>query len=101
MDSRLAVLGQDFPRILQCFWDHQGQQTAWTAILLGIVSQLSSVRNNTDLAPSSIFYFGYFIAEYPGVALLQKFPIAKFLGSTTPSSPFPFLSPYPSYILLT
>ncbi|KAF8856110.1 MFS general substrate transporter [Acephala macrosclerotiorum] len=29
---------------------------------------------------SSIFYFGYMFAEYPGVALLQRFPIAKFLG---------------------
>ncbi|RDW84454.1 hypothetical protein BP6252_02044 [Coleophoma cylindrospora] len=29
---------------------------------------------------SSIFYFGYLIMEYPGVALLQRFPIAKFLG---------------------
>lgn len=29
---------------------------------------------------SSIFYFGYMIAEYPGVTLLQRFPIAKFLG---------------------
>ncbi|KUJ09715.1 uncharacterized protein LY89DRAFT_541834, partial [Mollisia scopiformis] len=27
---------------------------------------------------SSIFYFGYMFAEYPGVALLQRFPIAKF-----------------------
>ncbi|KAI9733141.1 MAG: hypothetical protein M1834_003688 [Cirrosporium novae-zelandiae] len=29
---------------------------------------------------SSIFYFGYLIAEFPGVALLQRFPLAKFLG---------------------
>ena len=29
---------------------------------------------------SSIFYFGYMFAEYPGVALLQRFPVAKFLG---------------------
>lgn len=29
---------------------------------------------------SSIFYFGYLIAEYPGVAVLQRFPVAKFLG---------------------
>lgn len=29
---------------------------------------------------SSIFYFGYLIAEYPGVAIIQKFPVAKFLG---------------------
>ncbi|KAH6693357.1 major facilitator superfamily domain-containing protein [Leptodontidium sp. MPI-SDFR-AT-0119] len=29
---------------------------------------------------SSIFYFGYMMAEYPGVALMQRFPIAKFLG---------------------
>lgn len=29
---------------------------------------------------SSIFYFGYLIAEYPGVAILQRFPVAKFLG---------------------
>lgn len=29
---------------------------------------------------SSIFYFGYLITEYPGVTLLQRFPIAKFLG---------------------
>ncbi|KAL0264708.1 hypothetical protein SLS55_000659 [Diplodia seriata] len=30
---------------------------------------------------SSIFYFGYLIAEYPGVAILQRFPMAKFLGA--------------------
>ncbi|KAK1702779.1 hypothetical protein BDP67DRAFT_421455, partial [Colletotrichum lupini] len=29
---------------------------------------------------SSIFYFGYLVAEYPGVAILQRFPVAKFLG---------------------
>lgn len=29
---------------------------------------------------SSIFYFGYLLAEYPGIAVLQKFPVAKFLG---------------------
>lgn len=33
---------------------------------------------------SSIFYFGYMLAEYPGVALMQRFPIAKFLGSEFP-----------------
>ncbi|KAI1846642.1 hypothetical protein JX266_007215 [Neoarthrinium moseri] len=30
---------------------------------------------------SSIFYFGYLVAEYPGVAILQRFPVAKFLGA--------------------
>ncbi|KAK1979717.1 hypothetical protein LZ30DRAFT_596301, partial [Colletotrichum cereale] len=30
---------------------------------------------------SSIFYFGYLAAEYPGVAVLQRFPVAKFLGA--------------------
>ncbi|KAH9909754.1 major facilitator superfamily domain-containing protein [Xylariomycetidae sp. FL2044] len=29
---------------------------------------------------SSIFFFGFLVAEYPGVALMQRFPIAKFLG---------------------
>lgn len=29
---------------------------------------------------SSIFYFGYLLAEYPGIAVLQRFPLAKFLG---------------------
>ncbi|KAL7627858.1 hypothetical protein AAE478_002053 [Parahypoxylon ruwenzoriense] len=29
---------------------------------------------------SSIFYFGYLFAEYPGIAILQRFPVAKFLG---------------------
>lgn len=29
---------------------------------------------------SSIFYFGYLFFEYPGVALIQRLPIAKFLG---------------------
>ncbi|KUI63294.1 hypothetical protein VP1G_10456 [Cytospora mali] len=29
---------------------------------------------------SSIFYFGYLFAEYPGLAILQRFPVAKFLG---------------------
>lgn len=29
---------------------------------------------------SSIFYFGYLVAEYPGVALLQRVSVAKFLG---------------------
>ncbi|KAI0889085.1 MFS general substrate transporter [Annulohypoxylon maeteangense] len=28
----------------------------------------------------SIFYFGYLAAEYPGIALMQKFRVAKFLG---------------------
>ena len=30
---------------------------------------------------SSIFYFGYLVAEYPGVAVLQRFSVAKFLGA--------------------
>ncbi|EOD47270.1 putative allantoate permease protein [Neofusicoccum parvum UCRNP2] len=30
---------------------------------------------------SSIFYFGYLLAEYPGVAIIQRFPVAKFLGA--------------------
>ncbi|UNI25028.1 hypothetical protein JDV02_010737 [Purpureocillium takamizusanense] len=30
---------------------------------------------------SSIFYFGYLVAEYPGVALLQRVSVAKFLGA--------------------
>lgn len=30
---------------------------------------------------SSIFYFGYLVAEYPGIAVLQRFPVAKFLGA--------------------
>ncbi|KAI0126071.1 major facilitator superfamily domain-containing protein [Xylariales sp. AK1849] len=30
---------------------------------------------------SSIFYFGYLMAEYPGVVILQRFPVAKFLGA--------------------
>lgn len=30
---------------------------------------------------SSIFYFGYMMAEYPGIAILQRFPVAKFLGA--------------------
>lgn len=30
---------------------------------------------------SSIFYFGYLFAEYPGIAILQRFPVAKFLGA--------------------
>ncbi|XXG98391.1 hypothetical protein Hte_004714 [Hypoxylon texense] len=29
---------------------------------------------------SSIFYFGYLVAEYPGIAVIQRFPVAKFLG---------------------
>ncbi|KAI4869612.1 MFS general substrate transporter [Hypoxylon rubiginosum] len=29
---------------------------------------------------SSIFYFGYLVAEYPGIAIIQRFPVAKFLG---------------------
>ncbi|KAI1377624.1 MFS general substrate transporter [Hypoxylon crocopeplum] len=29
---------------------------------------------------SSIFYFGYLLAEYPGIAVIQRFPVAKFLG---------------------
>ncbi|TPX16512.1 uncharacterized protein E0L32_003806 [Thyridium curvatum] len=29
---------------------------------------------------ASIFYFGYLLFEYPGVAILQRFPVAKFLG---------------------
>lgn len=31
----------------------------------------------------SIFYFGYLWAQFPGGWLLQKLPIAKFLGVTT------------------
>lgn len=30
---------------------------------------------------ASIFYFGYLLAEYPGVAILQRFSVAKFLGA--------------------
>ncbi|KAI1806655.1 MFS general substrate transporter [Daldinia bambusicola] len=30
---------------------------------------------------SSIFYFGYLVAEYPGIAIIQRFPVAKFLGA--------------------
>jgi MFS family permease len=29
---------------------------------------------------ASIFYFGYLLAEYPGVVLLQKFSVSRFLG---------------------
>ncbi|SPN99720.1 related to permease of the major facilitator superfamily [Cephalotrichum gorgonifer] len=29
---------------------------------------------------SSIFYFGYLLAEYPGIAIMQKLPVAKCLG---------------------
>ncbi|KAH7118846.1 major facilitator superfamily domain-containing protein [Dendryphion nanum] len=31
----------------------------------------------------SIFYFGYLVAQYPAGYLLQRLPIAKFLGSAT------------------
>ncbi|KAL8377588.1 hypothetical protein RB595_008328 [Gaeumannomyces hyphopodioides] len=29
---------------------------------------------------TSIFYFGFLVAQYPGMAIIQRFPIAKFLG---------------------
>lgn len=29
---------------------------------------------------ASVFYFGYLLAEYPGVVILQKFSVSKFLG---------------------
>lgn len=48
--------------------------------VFGIIADNHLVGQDYSWA-SSIFYFGYLIAEYPGVALLQRFPIAKFLGS--------------------
>lgn len=53
---------------------------------LGYSSVFGIIKDNKlegqDYAwASSIFYFGYMLAEYPGVALMQRFPIAKFLGS--------------------
>ncbi|KAF4633548.1 hypothetical protein G7Y89_g4580 [Cudoniella acicularis] len=47
--------------------------------VFGIIPDNNLVGQDYSWA-SSIFYFGYLIAEYPGVALLQRFPIAKFLG---------------------
>lgn len=40
----------------------------------------------------SIFYFGYLFAQFPGGWLLQKLPIAKFLGTTTVSEYIPCIS---------
>ncbi|KLU93025.1 allantoate permease [Magnaporthiopsis poae ATCC 64411] len=31
---------------------------------------------------SSIFFFGFLVGQYPGIALIQRFPIAKFLGAS-------------------
>ncbi|CAG8980630.1 hypothetical protein HYALB_00012817 [Hymenoscyphus albidus] len=47
--------------------------------VFGVIQDTHLVDQDYSWA-SSIFYFGYLIAEYPGVALLQRFPIAKFLG---------------------
>ncbi|KAI1077119.1 major facilitator superfamily domain-containing protein [Whalleya microplaca] len=45
----------------------------------GIISD-NNLQGQDYSWASSIFYFGYLIAEYPGIAILQKFPVAKFLG---------------------
>lgn len=45
----------------------------------GIIADNHLVGQNYSWV-SSIFYFGYLAAEYPGVAILQRFPVAKFLG---------------------
>lgn len=45
----------------------------------GLISDNHLVGQQYSWA-SSIFYFGYLIAEYPGLAILQRFPVAKFLG---------------------
>lgn len=50
-------------------------------------SSVYGILTDTHLAgqqyswTSSIFYFGYLLAEYPGIAVLQRFPVAKFLGA--------------------
>jgi MFS family permease len=46
----------------------------------GIIKDAKLVGQDYSWA-SSIFYFGYLVAEYPGVAILQRFPVAKFLGA--------------------
>jgi MFS family permease len=46
----------------------------------GIIADNSLVGQDYSWV-SSIFYFGYLIAEYPGVAILQRFPVAKFLAA--------------------
>ncbi|KAH8896692.1 MFS general substrate transporter [Thozetella sp. PMI_491] len=46
----------------------------------GIIADNKLVGQDYSWA-SSIFYFGYLVAEYPGVAILQRFPVAKFLGA--------------------
>lgn len=38
---------------------------------------------------SSIFYFGYLIAQYPAGYCLQRLPIGKFIGAATIGNPSP------------
>ena len=47
--------------------------------VFGIIQDNKLVGQQFSWA-SSIFFFGFLFAEYPGVALMQRFPIAKFLG---------------------
>ena len=81
---RTSISGQNFSWVFKCLRHHRWQQSCWSRLFMGIVRNLPYTKDLQTLThpTRSIFYFGYMFAEYPGVALLQRFPIAKFLGGT-------------------
>jgi MFS family permease len=56
------------------------KQTLSYGSVYGVITDNNLVGQDYSWV-SSIFYFGYLLAEYPGVAILQRFPVAKFLGA--------------------
>jgi sugar phosphate permease len=54
-----------------------GQDYSW-------LGELTCIDCGTELITTgSIFYFGYLLGQYPSGYLLQRLPIAKFLGCAT------------------
>ena len=56
----------------------EGQDFSW----LGMETS-HKLEDHTHEFKGSIFYFGYLAGQYPSGYLLQRLPIAKFLGFTT------------------
>lgn len=56
----------------------KGQDFSW----LGM-KRFHGFKDRIDRFKGSIFYFGYLAGQYPSGYLLQRLPIAKFLGFTT------------------
>lgn len=47
------------------------------------VERAALTMHDYRLTPSSIFYFGYLIFEYPAGFILQKLPVARVMAGTS------------------